>query len=85
MPWNVVIMLALMVISAALTALTAKKPQTNNPTPATLKDFDIPNAEEGAPQAVVFGDVWLPGAQVLWYGGLRSTAIPAKAASGGKK
>ncbi len=71
--------IGLLVVSYAVQALTMKHPKQRI---ATLDDFDIPQVEEGTPQAVVFGDVWLEGWQVLWYGNYRTTKIKAK---GGKK
>lgn len=67
--------LVLMVASYAITALTMK---TQNAEAASLSDFDIPQFEEGTPHAVVFGDVWLEGWQVLWYGNFRTTKIKSK-------
>lgn len=69
-----------LVASFAISALTMKKPK--QPNKVTLDDFDVPQFEEGTPHAVVFGDVWLEGWQVLWYGNYRTTKIKAK---GGKK
>lgn len=67
-----------MVASYVLTTLTMKTP---NAKPASLEDFDVPQFEEGTPHAIVFGDAWLDGWQVLWYGLFRTTKIK----SGGKK
>lgn len=60
----------------------ALAPKPPRPKPAALDDFDVPVAEEGRPVPVVFGTVTLTGANVLWYGDLRSDPIKAK---GGKK
>lgn len=84
MPWNFIIMLALMVVSAVITSLTAKNPTVNNAQPAQLSDFNVPQIAEGTAQAVVFGDVWLTDWMVLYYGNLRSEPIYAPK-SGGKK
>lgn len=81
---DVFVMLALMVVSAAITALTAKSPSTTAPTPALITDFNFPQIAEGTPQVVVFGDVWLTEWQVLWYGDLRSEGIPAPTPHGKK-
>lgn len=67
--------LVLLVASYAITMLTMK---TQNQQPASLEDFDIPQVDEGTPHAVVFGDVWLEGWQVLWYGNYRTTKIKSK-------
>lgn len=70
MPWYVV--LALFVASFILQALLVK---TVHNDPATLGDFDFPQADEGTPQGVVFGDVWTGGWFVAWYGNLRTKAV----------
>ncbi len=67
--------LVLLVASYAITMLTMK---TQNQTAATLEDFDFPQFDEGTPHAVVFGDVWLDGWQVLWFGNYRTTKIQSK-------
>lgn len=69
-----------LVASYAVTALTMKQ---NKPQKPTLDDFDVPQVDEGTPQAVVFGDGWLEGWQVLWFGNFRTSKIKAK--KGGKK
>lgn len=72
--WALVFLVASVAIQAILV-----KPQN---TPATaLEDFDFPQAEEGTPQAVFFGDCWTEGWMVLWYGNYRTKKIK----SGGKK
>lgn len=79
MGWDdVLVILALMIVSATITALTAKRPAvTPDPAPSLLSDFQIPNITEGTAQTVVFGDVWLTSWQVLWYGDLETEAIKA--------
>jgi hypothetical protein len=69
-----------LIVGFFLTALTMKKPP--GPKAVSLDDFDVPQVEEGTPHAVVFGDGWLEGWQVVWYGNYRSKKIKAK---GGKK
>lgn len=83
MPWNLIISLVILVVSAVITALSAKGPAPPAP-PSTLADFQIPQIDDGTPQAVAFGDVWVTGWQVLWYGNLQSEGIPPPD-SGGKK
>ena len=70
--------LVAVVASFIITSLTMKQ---QNQKPASLEDFQVPQVDEGTPHAVVFGDVWLDGWQVLWYGNFRTTKIT----SGGKK
>ena len=74
--WQVFWLVVSYVISYAL---APKPPQ---PKPAALLDFQFPVAVEGTPIGEVFGDVWITGANVAWYGDLSVTPIKA---SGGKK
>lgn len=69
------------IVIAALVA-TALAPRPAAPKPSTLEDFDLPTAEEGRKIPVVFGVVTITGANVIWYGNLRTKAIKS---SGGKK
>jgi hypothetical protein len=62
-----------LIIVIILSIALAPKPKV--PKAATLKDFEFPQANEGTPQAVVFGDVWSGGWMVLSYGNLRTKAI----------
>lgn len=70
--------LIMMVASYAIQALTMKQPAI---APAAVGDFQFPQADEGTPQAVFFGDCWTPGWFVIWYGNFRTIKIK----SGGKK
>lgn len=74
------IQLAILVVSAYVSAALAPKPP--KPKPASLTDFDIPTAEEGRPIPVVFGTVWVTGPNVMDFGDLSTKAIKQK---GGKK
>lgn len=76
--------LALMVVSYALTAILTPAPKPQQSPTAAFKDFQFPVPDEGAAQAVLFGECWTPDWQVLWYGNLRVEDIPVKTA-GGKK
>lgn len=76
--------IALLIISYTITALTAKKPTVTNAKPATFEDFTFPQHEEGTPQPVIFGDVWIEDWMVLYYGNLSSEAIRTSS-GGGKK
>ena len=72
--------IGMLVASYAITALLTPKAET--PKPAALGEFDFPQVDEGVPQSVVFGDVWIKDWHILWFGNLRSSAIRSK---GGKK
>lgn len=68
--------LVMLVASFIITAIFAPKQQP--PPPASLDDMNIPQAEEGTPQCVVFGDCWVEDWTVLAYGNFRTRAIKAK-------
>lgn len=72
--------LVLLVVSYTVTALTTKAPAQQ--APAVLGDFDFPQADEGTPQAVFFGDCWTNGWMILYYGNYSTTKVQA---SSGKK
>ena len=70
------VQLAILVVSAYVSAALAPKPP--KPKPAALTDFEVPTAEEGRPIPVVFGTVWVTGPNVIGYGDLSSTPIKSK-------
>lgn len=70
--------LVLMVASYVLQSLTMK---VQNQQAATVEEWDFPQFEEGIEQPVIFGDNWLKGPFILWYGNYRTIKIK----SGGKK
>jgi hypothetical protein len=65
------------VISAIAYALTPK-PKIETPTPGQL---DLPEPKLGQPIPVVFGEVWLGGASITYYGNPATEAIRSR---GGK-
>ena len=67
--------LVFLVVSVAIQAILIKP---INQSPTSLEDFDFPQADEGTPQAVFFGDCWTNGWMVLWYGNYRTTKIKSK-------
>jgi hypothetical protein len=70
---------AVLVFSYVLQSFLMPKP--DKPKPAGLDDWDFPQVEDGTPETVVFGDGWLEGPMVCWYGNYRTIKIKAK---GGK-
>ena len=70
------IQVALFVASLLISALLQPKPKAQKP--AAFEDFDFPTAEDGTPQIVVFGDVWLTDWTVIGAGNYRSKKIKAK-------
>ena len=78
MGWDTAIYL--MIASIVITAALAPKIQATPPT--AFSDIDFPQADEGTPQAVIFGDCWSKDWTVLTVGNYRTSPIPA---SDGKK
>lgn len=67
-----------MAVSMLLQMLLVKP---NKVKPAGLEDFQLPTFEDGTAELVLFGDGWVSGALVAYYGNLRTAKIKA----GGKK
>lgn len=78
MTWAYIIVLAVVLILGI--ALAPKPPA---PKAAEISDFDFPTAEEGRPIPVLFGEIDITGANVLWYGDLE--VKPIKKRSGFSK
>jgi hypothetical protein len=64
------------IIVLILSIVLAPKPP--KPRSAALEDFDVPVAEEDRPIPVLFGTWRITGANVLWYGDLKSIKIKKK-------
>lgn len=77
---NFLFAIGLLLASFAIQAMIT--PKTHPPKRSSLSDFDFPQVDETTPQCVVFGDVWIPDWEVLWYGNMRSSAIKS---TGSKK
>jgi hypothetical protein len=67
----VAVMVASYLISMALTP----KSKSNTPDAAAADDWEFPQADEGTPQCIFFGDCWTADWQVLDYGNYRYTEI----------
>ena len=74
---------AFYLLIASLIISYALAPKPTKPQPVAFEDLDIPRAEEGTEQAVIFGDVWCGDWAVLWYGNYRTTEV--RSSGGGKK
>lgn len=74
--WSAVI---LFIVSAVLSY--ALQPKQKTKPPEAFEDIDFPQADEGTPQAVIFGDCWSGDWTVLAVGNYRTTEIRS---SGGK-
>lgn len=70
-----IIALVLLVVSFILQALLVKTPKIK---PAPLSDWQFPQADDGTPQPVIFGDAWVTGPMVIWYGNYRTIKIKSK-------
>lgn len=68
--------LVLMVVSYVITSFLVKQP---NVKPKAASEIDFPQAEEGTPQSVLFGDGWTKGYQTVWHGNIRTIKIKSKA------
>ncbi len=73
---EIVAAIGLIIASYIITALITPKQKVTPP--ATLAEFNVPTVDEGTPQEVVFGDVWMSNFTVLWYGDLQSKSIHGK-------
>jgi len=71
-----------LVASFVISAVFTPKANNQGQTPAAFGDFDFPQADEGTPQAVYFGECWSTSWTVLDVGDYRVTPITRK---GGKK
>lgn len=70
------VQIALFVASLVISYMLQPKPQ--KPKPAAFEDFDFPTVDDGTPQIVIFGDVWLTDWTVIGVGNYRNEAIVAK-------
>lgn len=75
MTWAMIIM---MVVSMVLSVALA--PKAMQPQPGTYDDMNIPQIDEGVPQTVVFGEVWMSDWFVLATGNFRTKKVKAKSA-----
>ena len=76
--WMVIYWIAML----ALAATALRQPKQPTPKPASLQDFDVPKAEDGALTPVLFGTKDINGPNVVWYGHLKTVPLKSK---GGKK
>ncbi len=74
---QIIVSVVMMIISAALQAAMAPKPEA--PKPGKL---DVPVADEGRNNRVAFGTNIDKSANIIWYGDARTKAIKKR---GGKK
>ncbi len=78
---NVYVQIFIIICSIILSV--AMQPKQQQPAPTAFEDIDFPQADEGTPQCVVFGDCWISDWTVLAVGNYRVDEI--RAGGGGKK
>lgn len=66
---------AVMAVSFLVSAALAPKQNSASPEASTEDSWDFPQADNGVPQCVFFGDCWTEDWQVLDYGNYRTTPI----------
>lgn len=71
------LVIAYIVASALTPSVSAQQKQAE-----ALKDINFPQAEEGTPQAVIFGDCWSGDWTILAIGRYRTEAITKTQDSG---
>lgn len=69
--WLQTLLFGLNVVVSA--ALAPKPPEP--PSAATLADIDVPTAEDGRSQPIIFGTTLFKSPNNAWYGDLSSVAI----------
>lgn len=67
------VQIAIMIISALLSAALAPKAQAPE-----AQQADLPVADDGKPVIVIFGDVWIDDSSILWFGDQDQIPIKSK-------
>lgn len=62
-------------LAATIIISYAMRPKAQNAKPTAFEDIDFPQADEGTPQAVIFGDCWTSDWTVLSVGNYRTEAV----------
>lgn len=65
----------MLVVAYVIQSFLVKTPKVK---PAAIGDWEFPQSDEGTPQTVVFGDAWLTGPMVMWYGNYRTKKIKSR-------
>jgi hypothetical protein len=68
---------ALVMIAISVLITTAMAPKPARREPEQFEDLDFPQVEDGTPQCVVFGDVWVKDWTILGLGNYRTTEMRA--------
>ena len=75
MGWDV----ALFMLVASFVIQMALAPKQQNAKAAAFEDIEFPQCEEGTPQCVIFGDVWISDWTVLAVGNYKVVPIKKSA------
>lgn len=67
--------LYLLIASFVISAVFTPKPTVTNAKATAFEDIEFPQADEGTPQAVIFGDCWSTSWTVLAVGNYRTAPI----------
>lgn len=70
--------IAIAMLVASLITSVALAPKPAEAKPSTFSDLNIPQVEEGTPQAVFFGTCWTEDWMVTWSGNFRTKKVKAK-------
>lgn len=70
---QIFVAIAMLVASYLISQLTKPKIHREDAKPAIEADITFPQPDEGTPQAVVFGEAWMPNWAVLWHGNYRAS------------
>ena len=75
--WAIVRFVVVMAVSYLVNQALASRPKSNNVGVEAVSEneWDFPQADEGTPQCVFFGDCWSEDWQVLAYGNYRTSEI----------
>lgn len=65
----------IVLLAAGVSYMAMQTQPTTKQKPASLEEFEFPQADEGTPQAVTFGDCWTEDWMVLGVGNYRAEAI----------
>lgn len=77
------VQIAILVVSLIVTTMLMPDTKAAQRSPEKLKDINFPQADEGTPIAVVFGDCWSADWTILSIGNYRTQPIE-KTQEGGK-
>ncbi len=70
--------IAIAMAVASLIISVALAPKPKDTPPSTFNDMNIPQVDEGTPQAVFFGTCWTEDWMVTWSGNFRTKKVKAK-------